>query len=180
MKNAHRSGLWICLAIPALILVEVLVLGSQFLTGANQGPEGLVLWQSLLLLAMIVLGVCGAGWAFWNGWSWASWYGLATLVILAGLLVGFAYWRTTGTLPESVNIVERAKIHGQARTDLIWMSGWGGLNLVLGGMLFVPAVGRFLTARRENPRPMSLPLSTGPTPLSANGEIAPSRGVAGV
>jgi hypothetical protein len=153
VEKSQRTGLWICLAVLAFILVQAAGAVVLLIVGGFEEQPGRIIAQSLFMLGLTALGVWSAGRAFWKGWRGSQWVGFGVLALFGALVIWFAYWQTTLDFPNATSPEERARMQESSRRAWPWITAWGGVNLVAGAFLFLPPVGRFLLAQREKSRP---------------------------
>jgi hypothetical protein len=151
MGTSQRSGLRICLAVLAFILVQAAGVAALAVVGAPRAPEERIA-QGLYVLGVATVCVCFLGSALWKGKPGARWFGFGSLVLFGGLLIWWAYWQTTWDFPNASSPEERAWMQQRCRRAWPWVSAWGAGNLVAGALLLLPPVGRFLRAQREKSR----------------------------
>jgi hypothetical protein len=149
MGKSARVGLWICAAVLALVLVQAAVLVVFALLHQNQQEKLTFLTQTLPQFgAFVTLGL-----AFWQGRSDARWAGIVGLVLCGVLFISSAYWATTLEFPNAVSAEERVRMQEDCRREWPWWTAVGAFDVLGGGLLLLPPVGRFLHTRREQCRP---------------------------
>ncbi len=154
MQNPHRAGLWICLAVLVWAVVQAMVYAILVLATLPGGPlGGRLIGQGLMLVALVGATVVYLRSALLQGRRSFRWVGFGLLVLVGVFLVGFAYWQTTWDFPNALNPGESARMQESCRQQLPWRSAWGALNIVVGALLLLPQVGRFLQAQQETSRP---------------------------
>jgi hypothetical protein len=136
MQTPHRLGLWIAVAVFGLLLTDVVVAAfGQFVTAPITWNSA---WTVILQLAVSGGIVAALGKKLRDGWRFLPAAGFAVLALIA-VLIGLGYWMLTMHSPNDES-VQRAGP---------WLLAWGALNILAGGLLFLPPVRRVLQAQRE-------------------------------
>ena len=151
MHHPHRAGLWICLAVLACPMVQLIVYAvfvEVVLPGVSLGLPLIGLW--LLLAVVMGATVVNLGSALRRARPSFRWFGLGLLVLIGVSQAGFGYWQTTLDFPNAISPEERARMQANCRQELPWLLAFAALNMVAGSLLFLPPVGRFLRAQETS------------------------------
>lgn len=146
VPNAHRLGLFICLAVPGILVAQgVAYAGFRLQTGpARLGDVG----ESLAIVGGLVGGACPLVAGLWQGRPGYRWFGFGVLVLFGACLLGLAYWQITWGFPNASSPEEQAKMHARTVREWPWVAAWGVLNILTGALLLLAPVGQFLRAQR--------------------------------
>jgi ABC-type phosphate transport system permease subunit len=143
MGESKRAGLWICAAVLALYLVQIVgVIVSWYQNPARDFAVLTPLVGAIVALPSIVFG-------FRKGERAVRGASCVCLVLFGVILIASGYWMTTLEFPNAVSAEERARMQETCRREWPWWAALGALNILAGTLLILPPVGRFLQARRE-------------------------------
>jgi hypothetical protein len=152
MNTTERLGFMIVTGVFLFMVVGIIIYTLVFpllAIGNVQNGNWFHGWRLPLRGVAVLMGFVVVGRAFWMGHERARWITCIVLVLMGAAVIGLACWMTTLDYPNAENPAVRAEMQADDWRDLPWRVGQGIAPIVMGALLLLPPVGRFLSYRRK-------------------------------